>query len=99
MTGFACIYQDEKEIQPALLTGIRCTMAMYRIAEKERRTLNVVFMRFKANKPLAIPHRSSLIIRAGETGEQVPVRIADWDKEIEAVGNNLSGLSVKYILN
>jgi len=69
-------------------------MAMYRIAKKERRTLNVVFMRFKANKPLAVLHRSSLIIRADETRERMPMMVADWDKEIGTVGNNLFDLSV-----
>jgi hypothetical protein len=81
MTGCAYVDQDEKEIQSALLTGIRCKTAMYRIEKKERRTLNVIFMRSKANKSLAVSHRSSLIIRADKTGERITLMVADQDKE------------------
>ena len=80
MAGCAYIDQDEKEIQSALLTGIRRKTTMYRIDKKERRTLNVIFMRFKANKPLAVSHRSSLIIRADETGERKTMMAVDQDK-------------------
>ena len=37
MACSAYIDQDEKEIQSALLTGIRCNTAMYRIEKREKR--------------------------------------------------------------
>ncbi len=81
MAGSAYIDQDEKEIQSALLIGIRCKTAMYRIEKKDRRTLDVIFKRFKANKSSAVSHRSSLIIGADETLERITMMFADQERK------------------
>ena len=55
---------------------------MYRIIKKEMLTPNIVFMRFEAPKIASSAHAGQfVIIRADETGERIPMMIADWDKE------------------
>ena len=55
---------------------------MYRIIKKDMLTPNIVFMRFEAPKIASSAHAGQfVIIRADETGERIPMMIADWDKE------------------
>ncbi len=55
---------------------------MYRIIKKEALTPNIIFMSFEAPKIACSAQPGQfMIIRADETGERIPMMIADWDRE------------------
>jgi len=46
------------------MVGARFKAAMYRFVKREEPMQNVAFIEFKANKSLAVPHRSFLVTGA-----------------------------------
>jgi ferredoxin/flavodoxin---NADP+ reductase len=62
---------------------------MYRIVHDEMQTPNVILPRFEASKIASRAHLGQLvIIRSDETGERIPMMIADlgrreWNKEYD----------------
>jgi hypothetical protein len=64
MADSASIDRNEKRDTVSFVAGIRCKTSMYKSDERDALAQNAVFTRFNANKSLALPYRSFLIIRA-----------------------------------
>jgi hypothetical protein len=64
MAGSAYIDLEEKKDTAGFITSMICKASMYKSDEREALAQNAVSPMFKANKSLALPDRSFLIIGA-----------------------------------